>query len=109
MQKKTLTLLALPLALSACTTLYTKERDWKLPGGLGRYTLSARMDVGFLTRTITISVNNRELLSGSGYLWSDQIDMTGNLDGFPLAASCHKDAKTCDVSIAGFQAATLNF
>ena len=109
MKGRSLLLAMLTLALSACSTLYSKERDWKLPGGLGRYTLSARMDISFLTRQITISVNNREILYGESYLWSDQIDMNGTLDGFPMTATCDKNAKTCDVNIANIHAATLSF
>jgi hypothetical protein len=109
MKARLLILTTFALALSGCTTLYSKEKEWKLPGNLGHYTLAARMDVSFLTRRITISVNNRELLYGEGYLWSDTIDMSGNLDGFPISAACNKSAKTCDVSIAGFRAATLDF
>lgn len=109
MKGQTLLLVVIALTLSACTTLYSKERDWKLPGGLGRYTLSARMDISFFTRQITISVNNREVLYGEGYLWSDTIDMAGSLDGFPIAATCDKNAKTCDVTIANIHAAKLSF
>ncbi len=97
------------LSLSACTTVYSKDHEWKVPGGLGHYTLSARMDISFLTRQITLSVNNREVLYGEGYLWSDTIDMSGSLDGFPIMATCDKNAKTCDVTIANIHAATLSF
>jgi hypothetical protein len=109
MTGRSLLLMITALALSACTTLYSKERDWKLPGGLGRYTLSARMDISFFTRQITISVNNREVLYGEGYLWSDLINMNGSLDGFPMTAVCDKNAKTCEVTIANIHAATLSF
>jgi hypothetical protein len=109
MKGRSLLLSALCLTLGACTTLYSKEHEWKLPGGLGNYTLSARMDISFLTRQITISVNNREILYGESYLWSDTVDMSGSLDGFPITASCDKNAKTCDVSIASIHAATLSF
>lgn len=109
MKGRSLLLMTTALALGACSTLYSKEYEHKLPPPLGNYTLSARMDISFLTRQITISVNNREVLYGEGYLWSDTINMTGSLDGFPMTAACNKDAKTCDVSIAHFHAATLSF
>ena len=97
------------VGLSACGTLYSKSHDWKLPGGLGRYTLSARLDVGLFTRSVTLSVNGEEVLSGTSGFWSHHVDMSGAYKGVPLAASCDTDEKKCDVSIANFHAATLNF
>jgi hypothetical protein len=109
MRSKALLTAALALSLSACGTLYTKSHDWKLPAGLGRYTITARMDVGLLTRTATILVNDKTILTGEAWFWSDTIDMDGTVDHFPIHALCSKSAKTCDVSIAGFHAATLSF
>ena len=109
MKRKLLLLTLLALALGGCTTLYSKEKDWKLPGSFGNYRLTARMDISFFTRQITISVNDREVLYGEAYLWSDTVNMSGNVDGFPIAATCDKNAKTCDVTVANFHAATLAF
>lgn len=109
MKGRLLLSMTLALSLGACTSLYSKEREWKLPGSLGHYTLTARMDISFLTRQITILVNNREVLYGEAYVWSDTINMTGTVDGFPIAAACDKNARACDVTVAGFRAATLNF
>jgi hypothetical protein len=108
--KKTALLTAVAaVALSACTTLYSKDREWKLPAGLGNYVISARVDVGFLTRTATISVNGREILTGEAYFWSNSITMSGTIDHFPITAVCDRDAKSCDVAIAGIHAAALQF
>jgi hypothetical protein len=101
--------LTLSLALSACGTIYSKSHDWKLPAGLGNYTITAQMDIAFLTRTATILVNGKQVLTGQAWFWSDTIDMDGTVDHFPIHASCSESAKTCDVSIAGFHAATLSF
>jgi len=103
-----LTILA-AVALSACTTLYSKDREWKLPAGLGNYLISAKIDVGFLTRHATISVNGKEVLTGESYIWSNTITMSGTVDHFPISAVCDRDAKSCDVSIAGIHAAALQF
>lgn len=99
----------LAAALSACGTLYSTSRDWKLPAGLGHYTLSARVSIGLLTRQATISVNGRDVLSGESWIWSDTIAMSGSVEGLPIEALCDRDAKTCDVSIAGMHAALLKF
>ena len=101
--------LSLALGLSACGTLYSKSHDWKLPAGLGNYTLTAQMDVSLFTRTATILVNGKPVLTGQAYFWSDTIDMDGTVDRFPIHGTCSESAKTCDVSIAGFHAATLTF
>jgi hypothetical protein len=99
----------LSLALAACGTLYSKSHDWKLPGGLGHYTVSARLDVGLFVRTVTISVNGEQVLSGSSGFWSHRIDMSGEYKGVPLNADCDTDDKKCDISIAAFRAFTLDF
>lgn len=109
MNKKVLATLALSAMLSACATLYSTNREWRLPGGLGHYVVSAQMSVGFLTRQIVISVNGRELLVGQGYWWASEIAMAGTIDRLPIAALCHQSEKTCDVSVAGLHAVTLNF
>ena len=101
--------LLLSLGLSACATLYTTTRDWKLPGGLARYTITAQLNVGFFSRSAIISINGRPLLTGTSYFWSNTIEMSGSYDGVPIAAICDDSAKTCDVSIANFHAATLKF
>lgn len=109
MRSKALLTAALTLALSACGPLYSRSHDWKLPAGLGNYTLTARMDFGFLTRTATILVNDKPILTGQTWFWSDTIDMDGTVNHFPIHATCTESAKTCDVSIAGIHAATLQF
>jgi len=97
------------ITLAACAPLYSRDREWKLPAGLGSYVISAKIDVGFLTRQATISVNGKEVLSGQSYFWSNTINMSGTVDHFPITAVCDRDAKTCDVAIAGIHAATLQF
>ena len=109
MRIKVLLATAMAALLSACGTLYSTSRDWNLPAGMGHYTLSARVSVGFLTREATISVNGRDVLTGQSYIWSDSITMSGAVNGLPIEAVCDRDAKTCDVSIAGFHAAQLKF
>ena len=109
MNKTLLATLAAAVLLSGCATLYSTHREWRLPGGFGNYVMSAQMSVGFLTRQVTISVNDRELLSGQSYWWEDRIEMAGVIDRLPIAAVCMQTSKTCDVSIAGFRAVTLNF
>ncbi len=109
MSKKALVLAAATLALSACGTLYTTSRDWRLPGGLANYTISATLNVGLFVSNATIAVNGREVLSGQSFFWSDQIDMAGTVDNLPINAACDKSSKRCEVSIAGIHAATLSF
>jgi hypothetical protein len=109
MKKRTLLMALLPLMLSACATLYSTRGEWRLPGGFGNYVLSAQMSVGFLTRQITISVNDRELMTGQGYWWADNILLSGTLEGFPIDAVCNQQSKKCDVNIVGIHAATLSF
>lgn len=109
MMKRRLLALALILPLCACATIYSKQRDWRLPAGLGNYVLSARMDVGFLTRRITISVNGRDVLTGEAYWWSDRIAMSSQIDNLPIDAVCSQSGKTCDVNLLGIHAATLTF
>ena len=99
----------LSIMLAACATLYSSSHDWKLPAGLGNYVITAKIDVGFLTRQATISVNGKEVLTGQSYFWSNTINMSGTVDHFPITAVCDRDAKTCDVAIAGIHAATLQF
>jgi hypothetical protein len=99
----------LAVALTACGTMYSRSHDWKLPGGLGRYTVSARLDAGLFMRTVTISVNGEEVLSGSSGFWSHQIDMNGAYKGVPLEAACDTEEKKCEVSIASIHAVTLSF
>ena len=93
--------------LTGCMTLYSTDRSWKLPGTSGSYSLSARMNIGLLTREATISVNGRELLRGSSYFWSDRIHMSGTLEGLPIDADCSEGSRACKVTIAGLHAATL--
>ncbi|TXH02611.1 MAG: hypothetical protein E6R07_14905 [Nevskiaceae bacterium] len=95
--------------LGGCATLYSTTREWKLPGGLARYTLKAQMSFGFLTRQIAISINDRPLLTGESYWWSDTTTMSGAIEGLPLDATCNNAAKTCEVAIAGIHAASLKF
>ena len=109
MWKKTLLTMALAILLSSCATLYSTSRNWQLPGGLGGYALTAKMDIGFFTRVITISVNGRELLTGQTYFWSDSITMSGTINNLPLNAVCSVGSKKCAIAIAGIHAVTLNF
>jgi len=109
MKKTALLTAVVAVALSGCTTLYSKNREWKLPAGLGNYVISAKIDIGFLTRHATISVNDRAVLTGEAYFWSNTITMSGTVDHFPITAVCDRDAKSCDVAIAGIHAAVLQF
>jgi len=109
MPKNALLLGAATLALSACGTLYTTSHDWRLPGGLAQYTITATMDVGLLVSDASIAVNGRRVLAGQSFFWSDQIAMEGTVDNLPITALCDKGSKRCEVSIAGLHAATLDF
>ena len=97
------------IALSACAPLYSTTRDWRTPPLLGNYELSATLSVGIFTWGAAISVNGRELLSGQSFFWTDTVAMSGTIDQFPIAAICAKNAKTCDVTIAGIHAGVLRF
>ncbi len=99
----------LALSLSACVTLYSKEREWKLPAGMGHYLISARLNAGLLTREAVISVNGQEVLRGSAFFWSNTITMSSTFEQLPIDALCDREAKTCDVRIAGIHAASLKF
>jgi hypothetical protein len=107
--RNTLLLAATALLLSACGTLYTTSHDWRLPGGLAQYTITATLSVGLFVSDATIAVNGRQILAGESYFWTDLIDMSGTVDGLPINALCNKGSKVCDVSIAGIHAATLKF
>jgi hypothetical protein len=107
--KKALLSSAAALALSACGTLYTTSHDWRLPGGLAQYTITATMDVGLFVSHATIAVNGRQILAGDSAFFSDEIDMAGSIDNLPITAACNRSSKRCDVSIAGIHAATLSF
>lgn len=107
--KKALFAAAVALALSACGTLYTTSHDWRLPGGLAKYTITATMDVGLFFSHATIAVNGREILAGDSAFLSDEIDMSGAIDNLPIVAACNKSSKRCEVSIAGIHAASLSF
>lgn len=109
MKPKALVAAALAVSLSACATLYSTSRDWKLPAGLGNYTLSATMSASLFTWEATISVNGKEVLTGQSFFWSDTVTMSGTVDRLPVAAVCNQHEKTCDVSIAGIHAAVLRF
>jgi hypothetical protein len=109
MLKKTLLPGAATLALSACGTLYTTSHDWRLPGGLAQYTITATMNLGLFVSDASIAVNGRPILTGQSFFWSDEIAMSGTVDGLPIVALCDKGSKRCDVSIAGLHAATLSF
>lgn len=109
MPKKAFLVSGAALALSACGSLYTTSHDWRLPGGLAKYTITATMDVGLFVSHATIAVNGREILSGTSGFLSDEIDMTGSVDNLPINAACNKSSKRCEVSIAGIHAATLSF
>lgn len=110
MKARRILLLAISIpALGACTTLYTTSRDWRLPGGLAKYEITATMDVGLFVSDATIAVNGRQVLSGQSFFWSDTIDMSGTVDQLPILAACNKSSKRCEVSIAGIHAATLSF
>jgi len=99
----------LALMLSACVTLYSKEREWKLPAGMGSYLISARINAGLLTREAVISVNGQEVLRGSAFFWSNTIVMSSTIDQLPIDALCDREARSCDVRIAGIYAASLRF
>jgi len=101
--------IALALSLSACVPLYTKTRDWKAPPIMGDYTVSATMNVGLLTRDVTISVNGRQALAGQSWFWSDTLTLEGEVEHVPVVALCHINAKTCDVTLAGLLNARLKF
>lgn len=109
MPRWTTALIALPLslALGACATLYTTQREWRLPGGLARFEVSAQLQVGLLTRRATIAVNGREILSGEAWFWSDSIDLSGSVEGLPIDALCRRSEKTCEISIAGIRLPAL--
>ena len=100
---------ALALSLSACASLYTTSRDWKLPAGLGDYTLKANLSVGLFIRRIEISVNDKPILAGESWFWQDTVTMEGAVHGIPLAALCHINDKQCDLTIAGFAGISLKF
>lgn len=102
-------ILALALTLSACASLYTTSRDWKLPAGLGDYSLKANLSVGLLMRNVDISLNEKTILAGQSWFWEDTITMEGAVQGIPLAALCHVDDKRCDLTIAGFSGIKLKF
>jgi hypothetical protein len=99
----------LTLTLSACGTLYTASRDFRLPGGLARYDISATMNVGLFVSSASIAVNGREVLSGTSGFLSDTIVMNGEVDHLPIEAVCNKSDKRCDVSIAGLHIGVLSF
>lgn len=108
--RKTIPLLAAAsLLLSACGTLYTASRDFRLPGGLAKYDITATMNVGLFVSTASIAVNGREVLSGASGFLSDTIAMSGNVDNLPIEALCSKSDKHCDVSIAGLHVGVLSF
>ena len=109
MLKKALLLTTSTLVLSACATLYTTSHDWRLPGGLANYVITATLNVGLFVSDATIAVNGRQVLAGQSFFWTDLIDMSGTVDGLPINALCNKSSKNCDVSIAGIHAATLSF
>lgn len=109
MPKAPLLLGATTLLLSACGALYTTSHDWRLPGGLSKYTITATMNVGLFVSDASIAVNGRQVLAGESFFWTDEIDMAGSVDGLPITAACNKADKRCEVSIAGFHAATLSF
>lgn len=97
----------LSLGLGACATLYTSKREWRLPGGLVRFDVSAELKVGLLTRRATIAVNGREILSGEAWFWSDSIDLAGEFEGLPINALCHTGEKVCELTIAGIRLPAL--
>ena len=109
MFKNALLLTAATLALSACGTLYTANRDFRLPGGLAKYDITATMNVGLFFSQASIAVNGREVLSGESAFLSDTIVMNGSVDNLPIEATCSKSDHKCDVSIAGIHAAQLTF
>ncbi len=108
MRTKALLIGVLTVALSGCVTLYSTDRHWKLPGVWGNYVLSAKMTMDLFTWEAAVSVNGREVLTGQSYFWSHVITMNSTIAQLPVVAVCDKDAKQCDVSIAGVHAALLN-
>lgn len=109
MPKKALLLSASTFLLSACVTLYTTSRDFRLPGGLSKYDITATLNVGLFFSSASIAVNGNQVLSGESAFLGDTIAMNGSVDGLPIEALCNKNDKKCDVRIAGIHAATLNF
>jgi hypothetical protein len=107
---KTIPLLAAAgLLLSACGTLYTASRDFRLPGGLAKYDITATMNVGLFFSTASIAVNGRQVLQGESAFLSDTVAMAGSVDGLPIEALCNRSDRKCDVSIAGLHVGVLSF
>jgi hypothetical protein len=106
---KKILVVTLALALSACVPLYSTTRDWQAPPFVGDYKVSATMNVGLLISDVTISVNDRQVLAGQSWFWSDTLTLEGAVERVPIVALCHIQAKTCDVTLAGLLNTRLKF